>query len=88
MITKQCVLCLGTAPLESFHRNKNSRDGRENRCRACRSELARRYREQHRDTLVSQTRRYQERNREYFREYNRRYRAERKRTVDTTLTEG
>lgn len=74
MKTKQCVLCREYRPRDSYHRNKRNGDGRENRCPECRSELARTYRQQHRETLVAQTRRYQEKNREYFREYNKRYR--------------
>lgn len=60
--------------MREFHRNKKHRDGRETRCKSCRSEVARQHRERYGPYLVAQTRKYQEANREYFREYNRRYR--------------
>jgi hypothetical protein len=33
--TKTCSTCRNSLPLESFSRRKDSRDGRQNRCRGC-----------------------------------------------------
>lgn len=35
---KTCYVCKVEKPLEDFHRNKSSKDGRQNRCGACATE--------------------------------------------------
>lgn len=34
---KQCTVCHEVKPLDDFHRNARSKDGRDHRCRACKS---------------------------------------------------
>lgn len=81
---KTCRGCGRDLSTGEFHRNRKNPDGLETRCKSCRAEIARAYREQHRDLLTAQTRRYQQRNRAYFREYNRRRRLEAKEHLTQT----
>ena len=78
---KTCRGCHRDLSLEEFHRNKNLRDGRETKCKTCRSAVAREHRDRYRGYLVAQTRKYQRENREYFREYNRSYRKRKHETI-------
>ena len=38
---KQCKICNKTKPLESFHKNKPSKDGYRNECKECKSKIDR-----------------------------------------------
>jgi len=40
---KQCAICHESKPLEEFHRNKSKKDGRDSRCRQCKSGLYKSY---------------------------------------------
>ena len=73
---KTCTKCGETKPLDDFHRHRSSADGRKARCRECRAEDKRRYREENRDKIAETDRRYREENRDKVLERQRRYREE------------
>ena len=70
---KTCTKCCETKPLDDFHRNRSSADGRNTRCRECVAEDKRRYYEANRDKLRERHRRYREGNRDKVLENSRRY---------------
>lgn len=38
---KKCILCGELKPLESYHKNKQAKDGRKNECKQCKSKIDR-----------------------------------------------
>ncbi|WPJ70610.1 endonuclease [Escherichia phage vB-Eco-KMB41] len=40
---KQCAICQTVKPLEDFHRNKRTKDGRDCRCKVCKGQKYREY---------------------------------------------
>ena len=72
---KTCTKCGETKPLDDFCRDQSSADGRKARCRECRAEDKRRYREENRDKIAESDRRYREENRDKVLERQRRYRG-------------
>ena len=73
---KTCTKCGETKPLDDFHRHRSGADGLRARCRECRAEDKRRYREENRDKEMERHRRYYEANRDKALECRRRYREE------------
>ncbi|QHJ81023.1 MAG: hypothetical protein [Caudoviricetes sp.] len=59
---KQCSICRTIKPLEEFHRNKRQKDGRDRRCRACKSAYCKeRYHgdPDHKEKIIAQVKEYQ-----------------------------
>lgn len=73
---KQCIGCGEVKPLDDYHRHQNKPDGRMSRCKTCRAESDRRYREKNRDKERERQRRYYEKNRDKELERARLYYAE------------
>lgn len=68
---KTCSKCKQNLSLDSFHNNKNTKDGKETRCKTCRLELAKRYRKGNRELLVERSRKYRRNNLEKVRKKDR-----------------
>jgi hypothetical protein len=62
-VTKACLSCGQTKPLEDFHRSPVSRDGRAARCKSCRNAGARTYRQRRRKAESAAEERGRERSR-------------------------
>ena len=84
MSGKRCSTCGEVKGVESFSRQRRSKDGLQSRCKACVSrhyeenleaelERNRRYREENREAIAERMRRYREENREAVLEGKRRY---------------
>lgn len=71
--TKTCTQCGVAKPLDEYHRNKNTQDGRRSECKTCKAVDARRYREANREKAVEYQRRYREENRDKVAEQQRRH---------------
>ena len=63
-MSKTCTKCGETKPLDDFHRDKRSPDGRRSDCKECGREYKRRYLEENRDKVLESQRRYYEENRD------------------------
>ena len=55
---RTCSECGETKPLDEYHRNKNSRDGRRSRCKTCRRSEKREYYTANRETLLERRAEY------------------------------
>ena len=75
-MSKMCAKCGETKPLDGFHRDKGTADGRRGKCKECVREYDRRYREENRDKMLDYKRRYYEETRDKRLEYARRYHEE------------
>ena len=64
MSTKRCTGCKEEKPLDGFHREARSRDGRQPRCRACRAG----YNQKNREKIRTYNKVYRETNRERLKE--------------------
>lgn len=73
---KACGGCGEVKPLNDYHRNRSTKDGRQHECRTCRREQDRRRREASPDAARERVRRWKAENREAVRESMRRWRAE------------
>jgi hypothetical protein len=71
--TKRCRACKRTRPLSFFWR-----DGRDTRCKVCRTLYMRHWIATHRESFDAWQRAYKERNREQIREYHREYQRRRR----------
>ena len=72
-MSKTCTKCGVVKPLDDFHRDKRSPDGRRSDCKECVREYKRRYLEENRDKERERNRRYHEENRDKVRERKHRY---------------
>ena len=81
--TKRCTKCGETKPLDEFHRNASSKDGRMPRCKACRKEETKDYRKRYADEIRERKQEYYsvEKNRALKREYDHRYYTENKQRI-------
>ena len=70
---KTCTKCGETKPLDDFHRQRSSADGRKAWCRECAAESKRRWYEENRDKVLGYDRRYYEENRDKVLESKRRW---------------
>ena len=75
-MSKTCTKCGETKPLDGFHRDKGTADGRRGKCKECVREYDRRYREENRDKILDRKRIYYEENRDERLERDRRYHKE------------
>ena len=72
-MSKACTKCGVVKPLDDFHRDKRSPDGRRSDCKECVREYKRRYLEENRDKERERNRRYHEENRDKVRERKHHY---------------
>ena len=72
-MSKTCTKCGVVKPLDDFHRDKRSPDGRRSDCKECVRECKRSYYEENRDKMRERNRRYHEENRDKVRERKHRY---------------
>lgn len=85
-MSKTCTKCGETKPLDGFHRDSSRKDGRDNRCRPCKSLIAKEYRgrkgkrvrqvdrlykKRNREKILADQRRYYEENRDILKSLNR-----------------
>jgi len=70
---KRCRACNRTRPLSFFWRQ-----GKDPRCKICRTQYLRRWIASHRESFQAWQREYKERNREQIREYHRKYQRRRR----------
>lgn len=81
MDTKTCRLCREAKPREEFYRDKGSRDGYRNDCKACnRAASARRYRENP-GPAIARSQQWMKENRERYNDRMRRYRDSGKKAI-------
>lgn len=76
VVVKCCSGCGVVKSLDDFHRRRASADGRESRCKECKSARNRRYREENRAKLLECKRRHYKENRDKELELRRRWREE------------
>lgn len=62
MDVKLCYKCQVEKPVEEFHRNKRTKDGRQTHCAECQRELHRQWREQNADKVRRYSREWARRN--------------------------
>lgn len=86
VVVKCCSGCGVVKSLEDFHRRRASADGRESRCKECKSAYNRRYREENRDKVREYQHRYREENREYVNRRDSRYRNSRQSVTKSAAT--
>lgn len=72
-IVKACTKCGITKPLDQFHRENRTKDGRRANCKQCVSALGKQYREQNHEHIIERQRQWREQNRDYAIKYNREY---------------
>ena len=75
-MSKTCTKCGVVKPLDDFHRDKRSPDGRRSDCKECVREYKHRYYEENRDKERERKHRYREENRDKVRKCQRRYHEE------------
>ena len=75
-MSKTCTKCGVVKPLDDFHRDKRSPDGRRSDCKECVREYKHRYHEENRDKERERKHRYREENRDKVRKCQRRYHEE------------
>ena len=63
MKTKRCPICKVAKPVSEFHKDNIKKDGLASRCKSCKSEEGRRYREANKEKVKEKDRRYKEANR-------------------------
>jgi hypothetical protein len=73
MNSKECTKCKQVKPLDEFHKNKNTSDGRVPRCKACRKSDSHTYYSRNKDAILEKSRAYNQENRELVAERLRRY---------------
>jgi hypothetical protein len=78
---KTCYKCKEEKPFSDFHKNRTTKDGYHNQCKACKKEWRRSQYVKNKDRIREQTRKYKQENKEKVREYNRKYRQENKEKV-------
>ena len=74
---KTCTKCGEVKPIDAYARDRQKRDGRVSRCRACISAQNAAYYESNREKISAQNAAYREENREYAKAYAAAYREER-----------
>ena len=74
---KVCTKCKETKSFEEFHRDRNSKDGREYRCKKCRNE----YHQNNKERIAERGKKYRENNKEKYLEGCRKYRQNNKERV-------
>jgi len=79
---KTCTLCGQPKPLEEFHRNHLTRDGRNPRCKDCACAVARQWAKDHRERRYQLNDEWNARNPSNRKERNRRSKLKRKRLLD------
>ena len=72
-MSKTCTKCGVVKPLDDFHRDKRSPDGRRSDCKECVREYTRRHYEENRDKMRERNHRYHEENRDKVRERKHRH---------------
>lgn len=70
---KKCFDCDQVKPLEEFYKDKGTKDGRQNQCKACHAEYKRQWHEANREQRLEYSRQWREANRERRREYLRQW---------------
>lgn len=73
---KKCNVCFATKTLDDFHRNKNSKDGRVNRCKECVSAYKSGWYKANSELVKSKAKRYREENYDRVRESEKRWAEE------------
>jgi len=66
---KTCSKCIIEKPLEQFSRNKNSKDGLQNKCKACVREYDKNYRNENKEKLKEKIKNQRKENKEKFRDW-------------------
>ena len=75
---KICIYCLIEKPFSEFHKRKDSKDGRTNKCKSCHKEHGTKYYSKNKDAINVKNREYAMVNKEKIRAYNKQYREENK----------
>lgn len=75
---KECRKCLISKDIDSFYKNKNLKDGLQNFCKLCSSNLAKEYRKNNKDRITQQNKRRYLRNKEKCKIHNKEYRLKNK----------
>lgn len=72
---KQCRVCKEVKPLEEFHRNKDKKDGRVNKCKPCNRAANRAWKKANPQKVAEHDRRYRQKHKEQIADVLRRARA-------------
>lgn len=81
METKVCNTCERSAGLDAFSKNKQNKDGRNNRCKSCDSEYKRKYYVKNKKRIDAKNKRYATEKKEEIKQYQRLYREANKEAI-------
>ena len=74
---KKCSKCDVVKQLDEFHREKNSKDGRQSYCKECRKEYSKQYRQDNKEEINEYNKQYREDNKEQLKQYDQDHKEER-----------
>ena len=70
---KVCTKCKETKGLEEFNKNSKAKDGRDYKCKKCKKEYQKKYRQNNRDKIAEKAKKYQQNNRDKIAERKKKY---------------